>query len=71
VAVSTRLGPGAGVVLRRELEGVVGLEQPIVALRLARSAAIHAGGSTEGVDWVARIEAHLDDVQPSAVGVAG
>ena len=48
-----------------ELEGVVGPELADVALRLAEERRrIHAaGGTTEGLDWVARIEAHLDDLR--------
>jgi siroheme synthase (precorrin-2 oxidase/ferrochelatase) len=66
VAVSTGgSSPALASWLRRELEGVVGPELADVALRLAEERRrIHAGGgSTEGVDWVARIEAHLDDVR--------
>jgi hypothetical protein len=44
---------------------VVGPELADVALRLAdERRRIHAaGGTTEGIDWVARIEAHLDDLR--------
>ena len=62
VAVSTG---GASLALaswlRRELEAAVGPEFADVALRLAdERRRIHAaGGSTEGVDWARRIEAHL------------
>jgi siroheme synthase (precorrin-2 oxidase/ferrochelatase) len=66
VAVSTGgSSPALASWLRRELEGVVGPELAAVALRLAdERRRIHAaGGTTEGVDWVARIEAHLDDLR--------
>jgi siroheme synthase-like protein len=66
VAVSTGgSSPALASWLRRELEGMVGPELADVALRLAEERRrIHAnGGSTEGVDWVARIEAHLDDLR--------
>ena len=66
VAVSTGgSSPALASWLRRELEGVVGPELADVALRLAEERRrIHAaGGTTEGVDWVARIEAHMDDVR--------
>jgi precorrin-2 dehydrogenase/sirohydrochlorin ferrochelatase len=66
VAVSTGgSSPALASWLRRELEGVVGPELADVALRLAEERRrIHAaGGSTEGIDWVARIETHLDDVR--------
>jgi len=66
VAVSTGgSSPALASWLRRELEGVVGPELADVALRLAEERRrIHAaGGTTEGLDWVARIEAHLDDLR--------
>jgi siroheme synthase (precorrin-2 oxidase/ferrochelatase) len=66
VAVSTGgSSPALASWLRRELEGVVGPELADVALRLAEERRrIHAsGGTTEGMDWVARIEAHLDDLR--------
>jgi siroheme synthase (precorrin-2 oxidase/ferrochelatase) len=66
VAVSTGgSSPALASWLRRELESVVGPEFADVALRLAEERRrIHAaGGSTEGLDWVARIEAHLAGVR--------
>ena len=66
VAVSTGgSSPALASWLRRELEGVVGPELADVALRLAEERRrIHAvGGSTEGIDWVARIEAHLEELR--------
>ncbi len=66
VAVSTGgSSPALASWLRQELEGVVGPELADVALRLAEERRrIHAaGGTTEGLDWVARIEAHLDDLR--------
>ncbi len=62
VAVSTGgASPALASWLRRELEDAVGPEFAEVALRLAdERRRIHAaGGSTEGVDWTSRIEAHL------------
>jgi siroheme synthase (precorrin-2 oxidase/ferrochelatase) len=62
VAVSTGgASPALASWLRRELEVAVGPEFADVALRLAEERRrIHAaGGSTEGVDWACRIEAHL------------
>ena len=67
VAVSTGgSSPALASWLRRELEGVVGPELADVALRLAEERRrIHAaGGTTEGLDWVARIEAHLGRPAP-------
>ena len=66
VAVSTGgSSPALASWLRRELEGHVRPELADVALRLAEERRrIHAaGGTTEGLDWVARIEAHLDDLR--------
>jgi siroheme synthase (precorrin-2 oxidase/ferrochelatase) len=62
VAVSTGgASPALASWLRHELEAAVGPEFADVALRLAEERRrIHAaGGSTEGIDWVRRIEAHL------------
>jgi siroheme synthase-like protein len=62
VAVSTGgASPALASWLRRELEAAVGPEFADVALRLAEERRrIHAaGGSTEGIDWARRIEAHL------------
>jgi siroheme synthase-like protein len=62
VAVSTGgASPALASWLRRELEAAVGPEFAEVALRLAEERRrVHAaGGSTEGVDWTSRIEAHL------------
>jgi len=66
VAVSTGgSSPALASWLRQELESVVGPELADVALRLAEERRrIHAaGGTTEGLDWVARIEAHLADLR--------
>jgi len=75
VAVSTGgSSPALASWLRRELESVVGPELADVALRLAEERRrIHAtGGTTEGMDWVARIEAHLDDLRScQSKGVGG
>ncbi len=62
VAVSTGgASPALAAWLRRELEDAVGPEIADVALRLAEERRrVHAtGASTEGLDWAARIEAHL------------
>jgi siroheme synthase-like protein len=62
VAVSTGgASPALASWLRQELEAAVGPEFADVALRLAEERRrVHvAGGSTEGVDWTRRIEAHL------------
>jgi siroheme synthase (precorrin-2 oxidase/ferrochelatase) len=62
VAVSTGgASPALASWLRRELETAVGPEFADVALRLAEERRrIHAaGGSTEAVEWTARIEAQL------------
>jgi siroheme synthase (precorrin-2 oxidase/ferrochelatase) len=62
VAISTGgASPALASWLRRELEAAVGPEFADVALRLAEERRrIHAvGGSTEGIDWASRIEAHL------------
>ncbi len=62
VAVSTGgASPALASWLRRELESAVGPEFAELALRLAdERRRIHgAGGSTEGVDWAERIDAHL------------
>jgi len=62
VAVSTGgASPALASWLRHELETAVGPEFAAVALRLAEERRrIHAaGGSTEGIDWTRRIEAHL------------
>lgn len=66
VAVSTGgSSPALASWLRRELDDVVGPEFADVALRLAEERRrIHAtGASTEGLDWVARIEAHLTNLR--------
>ena len=69
VAVSTGgQSPALAAWLRRELEDAVGPEFAEVALRLAEERRqIHAEGqSTEGIDWAARIEHHLERVQTAA-----
>ena len=69
VAVSTGgSSPALASWMRRELEAVVGPEFADVALRLAEERRrIHAAGaSTEGVDWAARIEAHLASLRAAS-----